>query len=63
MGRRRRAHPGQSVIDLGVRIGGRAVLLELNGVWLTVDVSKRRAITVEFGRVAIDALEPAERPD
>jgi hypothetical protein len=51
------------VIDLGVRIGGRALLLELNGVWLTVDISKRRAITLEFGRVAVDALEPAEHPE
>ncbi len=51
------------MIELGVRIGGRMLLIQVNGAWLAIDLSKRRAITVEFGRVAVDALETVEHYD
>jgi hypothetical protein len=51
------------MIDLGIRIGGRTLLVQLNGAWLAIDLSKRHAITVEFGKVAVDTLEPVEHRD
>jgi len=51
------------MIDLGIRVGGRTLLIQINGIWLAIDLSRRRAITLEYGRVAVDTLETADNRD
>lgn len=53
------------MIDLGIRIGHGAVLLEVNGAWISLALGGSskpgRSVVVEFGRLRDQMLEPERR--